>query len=80
MNSSAGGGTGVVINWPDDVGIGATAAAADDDDDLHAGPRLFHSSGDFRSVARRPTRRIIRRNSRARVCFRLAVQSPVVSS
>lgn len=35
MNSSAGGGTGVVINWPDDVGIGATAAAADDDDDLY---------------------------------------------
>merc|ERR1712064_100884 len=35
MNSGAGG--GVVINWPDDVGIGggaAAAAAADDDDDL----------------------------------------------
>ena len=40
MNSSAGGGTGVVINWPDDVGIGATAAAADDDDDLHPRPSL----------------------------------------
>ena len=36
MNSTAGGGSsGVVINWPDDVGIGASAAAADDDDDLY---------------------------------------------
>ena len=36
MNSTAGGGSsGVVINWPDDVGIGAGAAAADDDDDLY---------------------------------------------
>lgn len=34
MNSSAGG-SGVVINWPDDVGIGSAAAAADDDDDLY---------------------------------------------
>lgn len=33
-NSSAGG-SGVVINWPDDVGIGNAAAAADDDDDLY---------------------------------------------
>ena len=45
MNSSAGGGTGVVINWPDDVGIGATAAAAEDDDDLRPASRSSELMG-----------------------------------
>ena len=35
--TQSGGGSGMVINWPDGPGIGggATAAAADDDDDLY---------------------------------------------
>lgn len=39
MNSGAGGGTAVMINWPDGPSIstgGDTAAAADDDDDLYS--------------------------------------------
>merc|ERR1740139_700273 len=42
MNSSAGGGTGLNINWPDAAGIGGGGgdagggAAADDDDDLYS--------------------------------------------
>ena len=35
LRNSSAGGSGVMINWPDDVGIGGAAAAADDDDDLY---------------------------------------------
>lgn len=40
MNSGAGGGTGVMINWPDgpsiSTGGGDGLPAADDDDDLYS--------------------------------------------